>query len=251
MSTPTLRAWLESHPFSLALSSGFFGFFAHTGVMTVLEEEALLPTHLAGSSAGALVAGLWAAGLSAARLRDELLALRRAHFWDPRPGFGLLRGRLFRERLESILPVKTFAECRFPVAVSVFDILTGKTRVVKSGPLAPALQASCTVPFLFHPTWVEGRPTLDGGILDRPGVLGLPEGGKVLYHHLATRSPWRRKGSPSMEIPAREGLTALVIEDLPRVGPFRLEEGPKAFEAARAAARRALDEPIDRGRVVL
>lgn len=247
MSAPTLRAWLQSHPFSLALSSGFFGFFAHTGVMTVLEEESLLPTQLAGSSAGALVAGLWAAGLPAARLRDELHALRREHFWDPRPGLGLLRGKLFRERLESLLPVKTFAECRAPLAVSVFDILTRKTWVVREGLLAPAIQASCTVPFLFHPTWVEGRPTLDDGITDRPGVEGLPREGRVLYHHLATRSPWRRKGSPSMEIPRREGMTALVIDDLPRVGPFRLEEGPRAFEAARAAARRAMDRPIEAG----
>jgi NTE family protein len=50
-----------------------------------------------------------------------------------------------------------------------------------------------------------------------------------------------------MEIPRREGMTALVIEDLPRVGPFRLEEGPRAFEAARAAARRAMDLPIEAG----
>ena len=88
---------------------------------------------------------------------------------------------------------------------------------------------------------------LDGGITDRPGVEGLPAGGRVLYHHLATRSPWRRKGSASMEIPPRVDLTALVIDALPRVGPFRLEEGPKAFAAAREAAKRALDRSIDAG----
>ncbi len=247
MTAPTLRAWLSAQPFSLALSSGFFGFFAHTGLMTVLEEEGLFPSRLSGSSAGALVAGLWAAGLPATRLRDELVALRREHFWDPRPGLGLLRGRLFRERLESLLPVRTFAECRAPVAVSVFDVLSRRTRVVSDGPLAPAIQASCTVPLLFHPTWVEGRPTLDGGISDRPGVEGLPSGGRVFYHHLSGRSPWRRKGSPSLEIPRRPDLTALVIAELPRVGPFRLEHGPKAFEAAREAARRALDRPIEGG----
>ena len=50
-----------------------------------------------------------------------------------------------------------------------------------------------------------------------------------------------------MEIPRRADLVALVINNLPRVGPFRLYEGPRAFEVARDAARRALDRPIEDG----
>src|SRR5215831_14799966 len=84
----TLREWLAAGPYTLALSSGFFGFFAHAGVMSVLEEEGLLPGRVCGSSAGALVGGLWAAGVAARRICDELLALRREHFWDVRPGLG-------------------------------------------------------------------------------------------------------------------------------------------------------------------
>jgi NTE family protein len=242
---PTVREWLRERPFALALSSGFFGFFAHTGLLTVLEDEDLLPARLSGSSAGALVAGIWASGVPCSRLRDELTALRREHFWDPAPGLGLLRGRLFRARLDSILGAPTFAACRVPLAVSVFDVLSRTTRVVATGDLAPALQASCSVPFLFHPVWSGGRPLLDGGIADRPGVLGLPPGQRALHHHLASRSPWRRKGGASMEIPAREGLLALVLGDLPRVGPFRLEQGPRAFEVARRATREALEKRVE------
>jgi NTE family protein len=236
---PTLREWLRERPFALGLSSGFFGFFAHVGLVTVLEDEGLLPARLSGSSAGALVAGLWASGLDGPRLRDELHALRREHFWDPRPGLGLLRGGLFRERLEGLLGARTFAACRAPVAISVYDALSRRTRVLASGALAPAIHASCAVPLLFHPVWVEGRPMLDGGIADRPGLDGLPPGGRVLYHHLASRSPWR--GARSMAVPTRAGLLSVVIDGLPRVGPFRLEEGPRAFTAARGAAREALD----------
>ncbi len=246
---PTLRDFLSERPFALGLSSGFFGFFAHVGVLSVLEDEGLLPTRLTGSSAGALVAGLWASGLSTARLRDELFGLRREDFWDPRPGLGLLQGQLFRKRLDALLPVRTFGDCRVPVSVSVFDVLSRSTRVITSGEIAPVLQASCAVPFLFHPIWVGGRPLLDGGIADRPGLDGLPAGERVLYHHLSSRSPWRRVGSPSLDVPEREGLTALVIDDLPRVGPFRLEQGPKAFEAARRTAREALSRPIVKNHV--
>jgi NTE family protein len=235
----TLREWLREEPFSLAMSSGFFGFFAHCGLMTVLEDAGLLPVRLTGSSAGALVAGAWASGLDAPELAKELMQLERAHFWDPRPGLGLLHGRLFRERLSSLLPKGRFEECRAPVAVSVFDLRSRTTRVIAAGALAPALHASCAVPLMFHPVRHEGTLLWDGGVLDRPGLAGMPAGERVLFHHLASKSPWRT----SLEMPRRAGMTTLVIEDLPRSGPFKLDEGRRAFEAARKATRVALDRP--------
>jgi NTE family protein len=173
--------------------------------------------------------------------------LRREHFWDPSPGAGLLRGRLFRERLDALLPVARFERCRVPVAVSVFDVISRRTRVLDRGPLAPAIQASCTLPFLFQPTWVEGRPMLDGGIADRPGLAALAGERRVFFHHLASRSPWRRRGGASIRVPRREGLVALVVDGVPRVGPFRLPQGPRALDAVRFAARRALDERVRDG----
>lgn len=242
-SVPSLRSWLAERPFALTMSSGFFGFFAHAGLMTALEEAELAPARLSGSSAGALVAGLWASGLSAARIGEELCVLERADFWDPGFGAGLLRGGLFDARLERLLGARTFDRCRVPVSISVFDVITRTTRVVIEGDLAPAIRASCAVPGLFHPVWLGGRPMLDGGILDRPGLAGMPAGERVLFHHLASRSPWRREGGASMDLPRREGLVPLVLGDLPRVGPFRLREGARAFAIAKARAAAALDRP--------
>jgi NTE family protein len=244
IASPTLREWLAEAPFTLTMSSGFFGFFAHTGVLTTLEDAGLLPRRASGSSAGALVSGLWAAGLDAVAMRDELLRLRREDFWDPTPGLGLLRGELFRARLQSLVRDKRFDECRIPVTVSIFDVWTRRTRTIDRGELAPAVQASCTVPFLFHPRWIDGRPALDGGILDRPGLHGIASGDRVFFHHLASRSPWRRRNGSSMQIPRRTNMATLVIDDLPRVGPFRLPRGAIAFERARRASRLALDRPL-------
>jgi NTE family protein len=249
MTAPTLREWLREGPFSLAMSSGFFGFFAHTGLLTVLEDEGLVPSRITGSSAGALTGGLWSAGLSATTMRDELLRLERADFWDPRPGFGLLSGMLFRAKLEALLPVASFEECRIPLAVTTYDVFDRDVRVFDRGPLAPVLQASCCVPGLFHPVRHAGRVLLDGGITDRPGLAGMPRETRVLHHHLASRSPWRKRGGASMQVPKREGLTALVVHGLPRVGPFRLHEGSRAFEACRREALGALDRPIEGGAV--
>lgn len=240
---PTLREWLEEGPYGLGMSSGFFGFFAHCGVLVALEDAGLAPARVSGSSAGALVAGAWAAGVDGLRLRDELVALRRDDFWDPWPGPGLLRGRRFRGRLDALLPVRTFEDCRVPAAFSVYDVLDRATRVLDRGALAPAIQASCTVPGLFHPTWVGGRPLLDGGLTDRPGLAGMPAG-RVLFHHLASRSPWRRRGSPSLRIPTREGLQPLVLGALPRLGPFTLHRGHIAFSVAAREAQRQLDLPL-------
>lgn len=238
-----LREWLRAAPFTLTMSSGFFGFFAHAGVVSVLEDEGLVPARLTGSSAGALVAGLWGSGVPARALRDELFALRREHFWDPSFGPGLLRGRLFRERLRALTRVDALEASPRPIAVSVFDVLGVCTRVLDRGALVPALAASCAVPLLFHPVWIDGRPMFDGGVLDRHGLAGTAPGERVLYHHLTSRSPWRRKNSPALRIPARDGLAAVAIPGLPRLGPFRLERARDAFEAAAEGMRRALDAP--------
>ena len=67
-----LSDWLSERPFTLTLSSGFFGFFAHTGVLTALLERDLVPHRLTGSSAGALVAGCWASGADIALMKQKL-----------------------------------------------------------------------------------------------------------------------------------------------------------------------------------
>ena len=249
MAKRTLREWLAEGPYTLAMSSGFFGFFAHAGLLSVLEEERLLPDRLCGSSAGALVGGLFAAGLPASRICAELLALRRGDFWDPGPGPGLLRGARFRARLDALLPVGTFEACPRPLAVSAWDPLARQTVVLRSGPLAPAIQASGAVPFLFHPVRLGGRWLLDGGVADRHGLAGAPSpttadpAPRLLYHHLTSRSPWRRAGSPALAVPERLGLVAVALHGLPRAGPFKLERGAEAMAQAAAGMRAALAQP--------
>lgn len=239
----TLGDWLARAPFGLAMSSGFFSFFAHTGMLSALTARGLAPSHVGGSSAGALVAGTWAAGVGPERLAEILGALDRADFWDPAPGLGLLAGRRFDALLRRLLPVTTIEACAVPVFISVFDILARRTAVVDRGDLPRAIRASCAVPGMFQPVWIARRPCWDGGILDRPGLVGMPPG-RTLFHHIASRSPWRRPGSPALTLPRRADLVSLVIDQLPRAGPFRLEAGRRALELARAATERALDRPI-------
>jgi NTE family protein len=238
-----LAAWLERAPFTLTMSSGFFGFFAHTGVVSALTDSGLRPARFTGSSAGALVGGLLAGGVPIRAVIDELTTLSRADFWDPRPGLGLLRGRAFRRILERVLVTRRLEQCATPIAISVFDVIARRTRVLTRGDLASAIHASCAVPVMFHPVWREGRMLVDGGVADRPGVAGLEPGARALYHHLASRSPWRRRGSAALRIPARAELAALCF-DLPRSSPFHLERGRDAMALAREHTLRALERPV-------
>ncbi len=239
-----LADWLAAKPFGLAMSSGFFSFFAHTGMMSALIERGLRPSRVAGSSAGALVGGAWAAGLEPDQLADTLLQIQRDDFWDPAPGFGLLRGKLFDRLLRDMLPVDRLERGRVPIQISVFDIVRRRTEVLRAGDLPTAIRASCAVPGLFHPVWIGRKPYWDGGILDRPGIAGIAEGERLLFHHIAARSPLR---AADLLPPRRREMTTLVIDDLPRSGPTKLDAGRRALALAREATRRALDLPIADG----
>jgi NTE family protein len=252
--TPSLADRLREGPFELILSSGFFGFFAHAGVVHALEEAALTPALVGGSSAGALVAGLWGAGVPAAMIRDRLFALKRSDFWDPDPllgvagarGFGLLRGERFEALLRDALApvgVRDFAQCRTPVRVVAFDVGTRRTVTLHEGLLVPAIRASCSVPGMFQPALVGRRRLLDGGIADRAGIAAASDGARVLYHHLPTHSPWRRFTPSQNRVPARPRLHLLHEPALLRLSPFHLSRGPRAFELAREMVRRALAAP--------
>jgi NTE family protein len=238
----TLGQWLGEEPFTLAMSSGFFGFFAHAGMLEALCAAGLRPRRVVGSSAGALVAGVFAAGVQPEHIARELCAVRREDFWDPAPGLGLLRGRRFRAHLARLVGDARLEATALPATLVVHDVLAHRPVARAYGELGAVIHASCAVPGLFHPVWLDGRPYLDGGILDRPSMTALGHAERTLYHHLSSRSPWRSLAS--MGIPRRDGMTSLVLDALPRSGPFRLEAGRAAYQEARSRTERALDLPL-------
>lgn len=236
----TLHAWLDEAPFTLALSAGFFGFYAHAGLLAALTDAGLRPAQIAGASAGALVGGLWAGGQAPHEIADGLLSLDRGDFWDPSPGLGLLRGRKFQEILEGYIGRQDVAALRVPAAMSVYDVVKRRAVAPSKGDLATLIRASCAVPVMFHPVWMRGRPFVDGGVTDRYGFAGVKDGERVFYHHLAARSPWRRADSPGLAVPARRNMRSLVIDDLPSVHPFAMPRGQAAYDRAYTEVSAAL-----------
>jgi len=242
---PVLADWLAREPYTLVMSSGFFSFFAHCGLLAALEEADLLPQAVAGSSAGALTGGLWAAGLSSGAIADLYFSLHKDDFWDPAPGLGLLRGERFRALLRRASPISRLEDCPRPARVSAFDLFRFKTRVLASGDFADSVYASCAVPLMFHPIRSHGGWLVDGGVADRSGLAATKPGQRVLHHHIANRSPWRSRHAAAMRIPRRENMASLVIDGLPQPGPNALGVGRQAWRAARQATRRALAQPLN------
>ena len=242
----TLREWLKQQPFTLTMSSGFFSFFAHCGMLSVLEEEGLLPQRVTGSSAGALTAACWATGMSTDEIRELFFSIKKSDIWDPGVGLGLLKGDKFRQRLREALPAQHIEQGAIPLAVSVYDRKTQQTHSYAHGDLATLVSASCAVPLMFQPVAYQHNSYLDGGIQDRPGLHAVQSGERVFYHHIVSRSPWRRKGDVALQVPVRDNMASLAIAGLVRSGPSKLAMGPIAYAQARRASQAALSQVLDK-----
>ena len=189
----------------LVLGGGGARGIAHIGVLKVLERERI-PVHaIAGTSMGAIVGALYAAGYSA----DELEEVIRAIDWrdalrdgpprgdlpmarkeetlrvlaDIEMGFGegsfkLPRGVLQGQNLQLLLQrlflrvgaVRDFDALPIPFRAVAADIATGEAVVFSSGDLPDVVRASMSVPAAFQPIRIDGRLLVDGGIVDNVPV---------------------------------------------------------------------------------
>jgi len=238
--------WLRAQPFTLVLSAGFFGFFAHAGVLKALEERGIAPRRVVGSSAGAIAGGLWAAGLTSDDLARELAALRREHFWDPGlPLGGVLRGEKFLALLRELLGPTGVAQVEHApraFAAVAHDVLAHRTRILDRGPLAEAIRASAALPGLFRPIRVEGRLLVDAGVLDRAGMAALAPGERAMVHYLPHQSPWsrlrRRQRAAVASTPER---AVLYVPNQAPLHPYDLRPGMGLVQQLRDATHAWLD----------
>lgn len=160
----------------LALSGGAARGIAHVGVLEVLVEEGIPVRAVAGTSAGAIVGALLAAGVPPAEMSRLALGTRWLDFFRVRlPRGGMLSGAGLEEFLEGALPARTFADLGLPFAAVATDLATGERVDLTQGPLAPAVRASCSVPVLLEPVRLGGRLLVDGGVSSQVPVRAARE----------------------------------------------------------------------------
>lgn len=149
----------------IALSGGGAKGFAHLGVLKALNEKGLYPEILSGTSAGAFAGVLYADGHSP----EEILTFFQnkgfkefAEFTIPQGGFFKSHG--FQSFLKKHLRARTFEELKIPLRVVATDIELGQSKIFSSGPLIPAVIASCSVPIIFTPVEIDKHYYVDGGL---------------------------------------------------------------------------------------
>lgn len=253
MTGTTLGERLEQKPFTLALSAGFFGFYAHGGMAAALLDAGLKPARYTGSSAGSLIGGCLAAGMQIRDIQELLFALRRHDFWDPALGWGLLRGDKMDALLRAHLGHVDIQALPTDFSCSAWCVRDKETVSFVRGDLVHAIRASSAFPMMFQPVVIDGARYLDGGIRDRPGLHAVAEHEPTLYHHLSTRSPWRLKGAPRYP-DVGQSIHLLDLGAFQKLGPTRLYAGPAVWGDAYERTRKALDTDVGKNterRVIL
>lgn len=168
-----------SKKLGLALGSGGSRGVAHVGFLQALEEAGITPSYISGCSMGAVVGGCFAAGMTAAEMKDIVLSLKAGDLVDVTPAFikkkSLFRGKKMTDLIAKYLGDVKIEELKIPFRCVATDLYSGEIYVFGEGSLAKAVQASSTIPGVFPPVEHEGRYLVDGGCLCRVPVREVKE----------------------------------------------------------------------------
>jgi NTE family protein len=151
----------------LALGGGAARGFAHIGVIQVLEAHGIKPELVAGTSAGSLVAALYADGKSGAELESLALTLDESALTDwslPVRG-GVLRGEALATWVRHNLQGRPIERLARPLGIVATDLQTGSSVLFQRGDTGQAVRASSAVPAVFQPVRIGEREYVDGGLV--------------------------------------------------------------------------------------
>lgn len=150
----------------LALGGGAARGFAHIGVIQVLEEAGLKPDLLVGTSAGSLVAALYAFGRTGTELASLADAMDETAFADwSYPGRGLIRGDALAKFVRDHTGGLNIEQLRLPLGVVATDLQNGQAVLFQRGDVGTAVRASSAVPAVFQPVKIGTREYVDGGLV--------------------------------------------------------------------------------------
>lgn len=212
----------------LVLSGGGARGAAHVGVLKVLEQNHIPVDYIAGTSFGAIVGGLYAAGYSAAELEEILANIDWKNSLSGRAsreessfrrkqddnGFlikfkiGIKDGKLklpsglitpnnlrltLQDLINEVVNVDDFDDLKIPFRAVATDLETGGAVVLDHGSLASAIVASMAVPALFPPVEYEGRLLVDGGVSNNVPVDVAREMGADIVIVVDISTPMMKK----------------------------------------------------------
>ncbi|MCU0376700.1 MAG: patatin-like phospholipase family protein [Bacteroidales bacterium] len=176
---------------ALVLSSGGARGFAHIGAIKILEDQGYNITSVAGTSMGALVGGIFAAG----RLKefeewvcslDRMEVLRLTDLTISNKG--LVKGIKIIERIKEIVPDSRIEDLPIPYCAVATDILKGKEKVFNTGNLYDAIRASISIPTVFQPFRIGEDYYVDGGVVNPVPINRVNRNGRDILAVVAVNS---------------------------------------------------------------
>lgn len=151
----------------LVLSGGGFRGVAHIGVIKALEEYGITPSVIAGTSSGAIIGALFAAGHSYATILKFLEGINIFSIYRyarNKPGF--VDTEKFYDEFRELVPTDSFTSLKIPLFVTATNILKGELEIFNSGQLIRPILASAAFPGVFAPVKMGNQYYIDGGTLN-------------------------------------------------------------------------------------
>ena len=182
----------------LALGGGAARGFAHVGVLQVLEEAGIKPDLVVGTSAGSLVAALYASGRNGQQLQQVAMTMDEAAFADwtlPLFNRGVLRGEALGRYVNGQVNNRLIENMAVPLGIVATDLNTGQGVLFRRGDTGTAVRASSAVPAVFVPVKIGSQEFVDGGLVSPvPVRYARQMGGEVIIAVDISSAP---EGNPS------------------------------------------------------
>jgi NTE family protein len=165
----------------IALSGGGMRGIAHIGALQALEEHNIRPDILAGTSAGSVIAALYASGKTPEEILDFIKTTNLFKVFKPGFSFnGFSNLTYFAEHIEKYIGIDTFEALEKTLYVYTTNLNTGEETRFQSGFLLDKLMASCAIPMVFRPLEINGQLHCDGGLVNNLPAKDLSRHAKVV-----------------------------------------------------------------------
>ena len=149
----------------ISFSGGSARGYAHVGILKALSEHGIEPKILSGTSMGAVVGVLYAAGYTPEEIQEilvrETFSKVTSFAWQTT---GLLKMQKLRPVLKKYI-ADDFAGLKKPLFIGIANLNEARKELRSSGPLHEYLIASCSVPGIFAPVSIDGSSYVDGGLM--------------------------------------------------------------------------------------